>query len=99
MSIYSELYKENKPVFESVKDRLVEKVTDDLRKYGATRIYTSNCNKEPFMIKRYPNGSDCIEISTGIAPHVNDFFKREDLGVYEERLKSTGAIKSIRIFY
>lgn len=97
MSIFMDIYRENKEVFESIKDELTEKVVADLRKYGATRIYIAN-NKKPLEIKRYPDGGDYAEVPVGIAPHVNDFFKQEDLDVTIEYWHDGGA-KVIKIRY
>lgn len=97
MSIFMDIYKENKEVFESIKDELTKKVVADLREYGATRIYIAN-NKKPLEIRRYPNGCDYAEVPVGIVPHVNEFFRQEDLDVTIEYWHDGGA-KVILIRY
>lgn len=97
MSIFMDIYRENKEVFESIKDELTEKVVADLRKYGATRIYIGN-NKKPLEIKRYPDGGDYAKVPVGIVPHINDFFFRNDLKVTIDRWHN-GEPRCIKIMY
>lgn len=97
MSIYMDLYKENEPFFEEVKDKIIEKVKQDLRKYGYCRVFFG-CNEKTIVVKRCQDGGDYMEVPFGIAPHIYNFFKREGLDVTMVYWNNEG-VKEIKIRY